>query len=373
MADDSVSDIDSYAESDNDESVLQNGSNESDAYTPAMNGESGPSKNDSVADSIARKDTKAAFHLRVLVIALFVFMSIFVPIIIFISARSNEEEGFKSEFRALATKVIDSFKFNVARKLGAIDSLDISVTSYAQGTGSSPPNVTMPDFDLRAANTLALADTFSVFLVPLVETSRRVEWESYAQDHQGWVKTAVDRKTASADRRLDAQTLEGVHETIYRLDENGNKIPEEDTSDPYFPVWQNAPVFEGIVNFNLLSVDSLSDGIREMKKTNEAVLGRVVDFSVNEGLLREYFDSLLFTDEGDSDVSKDEPISNLFYPVFDEFGPNATLVGLFSMVIYWHTFFEGVSAATVVVEPFWCFGGRKFSNTYSPIVAFLFL
>jgi hypothetical protein len=292
---------------------------------------------DSVADSIAKKDIKAACHLRILVVALFLFMSIFVPIVIFITSRNNEEEGFQSEFEALATKVIDSFEFNVARKFGAIDSLDISVTSYAVGTGSTPPNVTMPDFDLRAANTLALADTFSVFYVPVVEEGGRKEWEQYAVEKQGWIETAVSRETASSARRV--QELQGIAETIFKFGDNGEPVPEGDLG-PYFPIWQNAPVFEQIVNFNLLSVDSFRDGILAMKESEEAVLGRVAEFSDNEEMIHVFFDNLLAAEEAEYRV---EPVSNLFYPVFDQFGSNATLVSLFSMLIFWHTFFEGVS------------------------------
>jgi hypothetical protein len=115
--------------------------------------------------------------LRLLVILCFLV----VPLSIFRTASKNEKEAFKTEFDALATKVIDSVEFNVARILGAIDSLDISLTSYVKGRPGattqqiSHPFVTMPDFDLNAANTLALADTNSVFLAPLVLNEQRLE------------------------------------------------------------------------------------------------------------------------------------------------------------------------------------------------------
>ena len=292
---------------------------------------------DSIPDSIlAKRDTKAAFHLRVLVVLLFLFMSIFVPIIIYTTARNNEQGGFESEFEALATKVIDSFEFNVARKLGAIDSLGISVTSH--GTKNSvPPNVTIPDFDLRAANTLALADAFSVFLVPLVDRDGRLQWEQYAVENQGWVEVAMNRESTNDWRRRNLQTT-GISETIYRSDANGDKI-SEDQGDLYCPVWQNAPVYEDIVNFNLLSVDTLKDGILAMKQTEEAVLGRVAEFSENEVVIQEYFETLL-----EAEISNGEPISSLFYPVLDSFEPDAGVVSLFSMAILWSSFFEGVSS-----------------------------
>jgi hypothetical protein len=336
----SLSDVDSYAESDNEEVYNGNDSTttESDRLSGSdTNPDSLLSKTDSVADSIAKKDTKAACHLRVIVMALFIFMSVLVPIVIFTSAREIEQEGFQSEFDALATQVIDSFEFNVARKLGAIDSLGISFTSYAVETNSTPPNVTMPDFDLRAANTLALADTFSVFFVPLVEEDTRQEWEQYSDENQGWISTALTRKTATSLRKLEE--VKGISETIYKFGESGQKVSEEYGSGPYFPVWQNAPVFEDIVNFNLLSVDTLRDGIFAMRESKEAVLGKVVEFSKNEVIIQDYFDDFLTRGA----QNRGEPVSNLFYPVFNQFGSDAELVALFSMVIFWHKLFEGVS------------------------------
>ena len=345
----SSSDGDSLAESDIDSAYHQGdsatdsehlSSGNADSVHSGMNGTS----TDAVADSIAKKDTKAACHLRVLVIALFIFMSVFVPIVIFITTSNNEEEGFKNEFAALATKVIDSFEFNVARKLGAIDSLDISVTSYAVGTKSSFPFVTMPDFDLRAANTLALADTFGVFLVPVVQKEKRAQWEQYSVTNHIWIETSLNRKSfdgVAQDRHLQSSSsMVDVASSIYRYDGDGHAVREE-TQESYFPVWQNSPVVPDIVNFNLVSVDSFRDGILAMVDSEEAVLGKVAEFSSSESVIQEYFDELLASQ---GTQHRGGPVSNLFYPVFDRFGTNHTLVSLFSTVILWHTFFEGVSS-----------------------------
>ena len=334
------SENESFQESDNDSAIRGHEFSDADSdrnssFHPDSVHGSSKTQQDSVVDSIARKDTKAACHLRVLVIALFIFMSVFVPIIIYITARKNEENSFNSEFDALATKVVDSFEFNVARKLGAIDSLDISVTSYAVGMNLTFPFVTIPDFDLRSANTLALADTFSVFLVPLVLDTVRSEWEVYSANNKNWIEQALNRKVATSRRRLGE-----FHDYIYRFDDQGNAVPVAANQTQYFPIWQNAPVFEDLVNFDLLSIETYSEGILAMLKTEEAVLGKVTEFKVSEKMLQNYFDSLL---PPDSSNYGGEPISSLFYPVFDRFGSNRTLVSLFSMVIFWHTYFEGVS------------------------------
>jgi hypothetical protein len=335
---------DSYVESDNGSDILGEAdalTTESDrnstTHTDSLHGASAGS--DSVADSMAKKDTNAACQLRVLVIALFIFMSVFVPIIIFLTVRNNEQESFESEFDALATKVIDSFEFNVARKLGAIDSLDISITSYAVGTNSTFPFVTLPDFDLRAANTLALADTFSIVFVPLVTQANRVKWESYAVENEEWITTALNRQTASVGRR-EQETLGLVTPWITAFDEDGALVRQPDGAETYFPVWQNAPVDTGIINFNVASVGSFTAGILHMVETGQAVLGEVAEFTSNELLIEQYYEQLLvYEDEG----YEGEPVSNMFYPVFDKFGRDHELVGMLNIVIFWHAFFRGVS------------------------------
>ena len=53
----------------------------------------------------------------------------------------------------------------------------------------------------------------------------------------------------------------GISERIFELDEISNEAVPDTSEGPYFPVWQNAPVFEEIVNFNLASVDNFREGI----------------------------------------------------------------------------------------------------------------
>ena len=335
---------DSYVSSDHSGSnMLGDGgsTSESDRHSSNVNDSVHGAPSDSVADSIAKKDTTAACLMRVLVIALFICMSVFVPIIIFLTASNNEQENFESEFDALATKVVDSFEFNVARKLGAIDSLDISITSYAVGTNSTFPFVTLPDFDLRAANTLALADTFSVVFVPLVTQKNRAKWETYTVDNEAWITTALNRQTASVERRAQAPETIGLSTPmITAFAQDGALVRQPDGAEPYFPVWQNAPVDTSIVNFNLASVGSFTDSILHMVETKQAVLGKTAEFTPNELLIEQYYEQLLV---GDQDDYEGEPVSNLFYPVFDKFGKDHGLVGMLNIVIFWHAFFEGVS------------------------------
>ena len=86
----------------------------------------------------------------------------------------------------------------------------------------------------------------------------------------------------------------------------------------------------------------LGEGILATVESEEAVLGRVTEFKESERVLQDYFQELLKSEESEGEDFTDAPVSSMFYPVFDRFGSNHTLVALFSTLIFWHTFFEEV-------------------------------
>jgi hypothetical protein len=93
-----------------------------------------------------------------------------------------------------------------------------------------------------------------------------------------------------------------------------------------------------------------------MLNSQQAVLGKVAKFSESQQAIQDYFDNLVAApqdgdndeDENDKDKRISEPMSLLFYPIFDTFGSNRTLVSMFALSVYWHTFFEKVSPAPIL-------------------------
>src|SRR5687768_12464956 len=113
---DSVSsDVDSYVHSENEDS---GNDHESTTESDRISSMHDSSKGDTVAEAITKKDTRTAFQLRLLVILLFVGISIAVPIVIFKESHYAEESHFESVFENYASKVLESFKVNIGRKLG---------------------------------------------------------------------------------------------------------------------------------------------------------------------------------------------------------------------------------------------------------------
>jgi hypothetical protein len=313
---------------------------------------------DKVADSMIRRNSilLSTCSLRILMMVLFLSICIYVPIVVFTSGQVSEQESFENRFEALATKAVRSFESNIARKLAAIDSLDISFTSYAVGSNSTQPFVTMPDFDLNAANTLSLAETFSIMVLPRIEASEREKWETYSVDNQEWIDVALNRKPLSVERRKLQQQGNGIAPTIFRFGEDGSRAADN-TEGPYFPVWQNVPVSAGIINFNMMSLESAKAGINTMWESEQAVLGKVLEFSASEQAIQKWLFDESKKDfrnrdhhaEDEEENPVPEPISNLFYPVFDQFGSDRKLVSVLSMTVYWHFFFQEVREIESIV------------------------
>jgi hypothetical protein len=143
---------------------------------------------------------------------------------------------------------------------------------------------------------------------------------------------------------------------VFHIGDAGGRVAEEPGAGPFFPIWQHDPIFSGLVNFNLLSVETLRTGIWAILNSEQAVLGKVAKFPKSQEAIQDYFDNLVAAaqdgdsdeDENDKDKRNSEPMSLLFYPIFDTFGSNRTLVSMFALSVYWHTFFEKVSPAPIL-------------------------
>jgi hypothetical protein len=366
---------------------------------------------DMVGDTLTKSFSNDVCSVRILILLLFLTLSIYIPMVIYRTSSKSELESFQRKYDDWASKIINSFDFRMAQQLQAMDSIDISMTSYASHSSGTYPKVTMPDFDLGAANTLALAGTAAIWLVPLVNMMQgnnndttaeqlRKDWEEYSVEHQDWIDVAVHRELPKATennnnnnnnnnkededrgRRRAAETLghrirrkygqrkrarnlattndaftdqdlNGIAEEISEFGETGALIPQpEGSTGPYFPIWQNTPAVEDVVNINLLSMSTFQASLTATVDSKLAVLGTVLEFSEKEELFEIYMEELVgnlnhevqkSTDNLQSIDGRSEPISMLMYPIFDDFEKDE-IVGLFAMTVYWHSFFDGVSS-----------------------------
>lgn len=365
-------------DSDDDSHISSNGNEDTgsalDSLHNSLGNVNGPN---GAGDMGAAQGSFGARCLRLLVITALAAMTIAAPIVVYRIAHKNEADAFEGYFESLAANVVATFRFNIERKLDAMDSFAVTITSYSLASGSVHPLLTLPNFDLLASNTLALADALSLFLAPLVSQPMRATWETYSVENQGWIEEAsnrlppsgsilgqeLERKQASA-RRLQNLTSDSAADGeiipfIHEYNENGDLIRVDAFSDHSFPVWQTSPVAASIANMDLLSDDTFATGLETMMSTKYAVLGNVVNLesSNNVALLR-YAESIstdlmrpiddsdnLETEKSTTNTTGLEPVSVLFYPIFSGFDETSveTVVSGLGMTIFWGSNLERVS------------------------------
>jgi hypothetical protein len=107
---------------------------------------------------LGEKENRMVAWLRVIVFVVLLITAVLVSLGVFFYTRGDEEDDFESEFAANAAKVIDAFHEAVDRKLNAIDTMSVMITTLVLSTSLSFPNVTIPNIEYSGANTRIGAD-----------------------------------------------------------------------------------------------------------------------------------------------------------------------------------------------------------------------
>jgi Adenylate and Guanylate cyclase catalytic domain len=333
--------------------------------------------------TLARQENKAVRLLRVLVFVVLSSTAATVAMGVHRYSSNDQHSNFSTDFDAHAAKLLESFHDSVERKLEAVDALAVTVTSHAIQSGSTWPNVTLPDFAVRVANTRILADAVVVNFYPLVTDDTRAGWEAYykANRYRYDIEFEQDqRQQALQDARFNTTTtLEDVDDddgsqggatrqllqqqpaviefdmlglpisnSIFNLQEDGFTLPAPANSGPYLPVWQVSPVvpMQSLLNFNALSHPAGKGAYTELIRSEQPVLGMADNLNQehfgNTGL---YFKLLLSMSQYRGEMNRflGEPISALGYPVFDSLDPTTRrLTGAIATNIYWRVNFQSV-------------------------------
>lgn len=77
-------------------------------------------------------------------------------------------------------------------KFEVSESMALGTTSVSLDREDPFPFVTIPDFEVQASKSLELSDTDLLAYVPLVSLPLRSQWETYAQENQGWLRESLD-------------------------------------------------------------------------------------------------------------------------------------------------------------------------------------
>jgi hypothetical protein len=151
--------------------------------------------------TLAKKETKIANVLRVLVAFLLVATSLLSSALIFVFTSKDETVRFEADYQANAQKIIESFHDAVELRLGSINSLANSITSQALATNQTFPFVTIPDFEILGSDLRVQAGAMILYWTPLVTDETRAAWEAYAFKNRAQVDVAFEEES----RRLKIQ------------------------------------------------------------------------------------------------------------------------------------------------------------------------
>lgn len=343
--------------------------------------------------SLARGETRAVTVLRYMVLTVLFVTAILVSVATYFYSRSVEQDMFQAEFESVADVTLRSFVENVEHRLSAMDAMGAGVTSHAKSSGSTFPNVTIPDYEVRAATLRTQTDSIFSFWLPLVTDDERRGFEAYAQINQGHMfqsymaeeglrqyqdivfgintteTQATEERAEEATEQEAEVTGNGirnrqlhvapmdvhpvVHEEIWgRLQEDGGP-PEHEGDGPFMPVWQVSPVIPlpSLYLFNFLAYLDLAPMLNQVLDTGKAALSYLqTDHtgSSTEELIRLMLTMGQYRHEDVAYKMDSDPLTQVAYPVFDSFDPTTKKVaGVIITTIFWRLLFTNVLPKSV--------------------------
>ena len=309
----------------------------------------------------------------------------------FYFTKNNEKENFEDEFHALADQIIDSFHNSASNQLAAMDALSVSYTSYALASGNSFPNITLPHYEIRGANTRIISHGFISHFFPIITNEDRRGWEEYATEmsgHQMQSFLSQTKLSAAQDVKygydpipaqlggaggralledgqevfdiplsqlqdaylglgdsshLDHRDLQGSTPLSRAfspviVDEYG--VEEVEGSGPFFPLWQSTPTIPlpGVLTLNCKRYPLLTEGITKSFESGQAYMHTGI---VNDQFFNLYLPRSQYRHRNDPVLL--DAATPLAYPVFDSFDLDTRkLVAILSSNIYWRLYFRDI-------------------------------
>lgn len=219
------------------------------------------------------------------------------------------------------------------------------------------PLVTLPDFPMRGLAARQQMKAEVIGFLPLVSEEDRDAWEAYSVESQGWVDYAkswesaedptteadtrklqqrstivADTRQRNGNRNLEEQAdfSKGVSNSIFRVTTDGLAVVDNGAG-PFTPIWMTSPAPPTLsnINFNLLSHQYLWQEVEVAVESEQAVISQILNLkSVHQSMTS-------------SSMSFVEPISSIYYPIFDNYASDRKLVGILASELGWKYFFEG--------------------------------
>mmetsp|Transcript_46094 Transcript_46094/g.112587 ORF Transcript_46094/g.112587 Transcript_46094/m.112587 type:complete len:433 (+) Transcript_46094:1591-2889(+) len=202
--------------------------------------------------------------------------------------------------------------------------------SSAAAADSVWPNVTVKNFDIITTEAFEQFVGPELYLfAPVVSDAKRKEWETYADDNQGWIREDL------FFRGLQNINPGYIPEEIYSF--HGD---DESINAYRVPIWQVAPVPTNaeIVMLDLYTEPSFRRMIDDATIVRHILLSEVVDST---------FISSSIETLNKNPLREAHPRSYAVQPVFEKFSPNqdADIAGFIFSVVPWDTYFSNILPA----------------------------
>lgn len=258
-------------------------------------------------DAVDKKQNRAVARLGFTVFFILLVVTFAASFSVYFYTSQQEEEGFEQHFHDQATKVVNTFAFNAKRRLEAMNGFSEQVTSHAINTNATFPMVTLPDFERRATNMLALSEIVAVLIFPIVTAEQREEWTAYSVANQGWIdeglalqQTREEDEAGTLDHLQEqfdkgvainktdetVDTTKQVPPFIFKVKPGTTEAGYEDGPGPYAPIWTFAPAIPAwnLVNFNSFSHPTRARELAALVNNPTPLLSSAADFRNDDPL-----------------------------------------------------------------------------------------
>lgn len=142
-------------------------------------------------NTISREETRDVRRYKVIVYAVLLISAILFAVFVNVFIRNNETADFETAFNENAIKVFKAIGSSIDRTLIPLDTLSVSIVSYAKAVNATWPFVTLPDYALRMSKVLPQTDGMIIQSIHLVQPEERKDWELYTSQHNQWVNESI--------------------------------------------------------------------------------------------------------------------------------------------------------------------------------------
>lgn len=276
---------------------------------------------------------------------------------VYLILSDEESDDFESQFQNLAGEFTHLSNHKVNMVFGTLQGLAVSAASLAKHqlkNGSAYPAgfVTLPDAEIQMHAVRNVTGALAVAYMPNVESADHDLWIQYSNEHKSWISEANNVSVApelspyiweyedateraekdNPQHRRSTRSLESCSARRRRSRLLGSdekiKVASDQEKGPFSPVWTMSPAppmnDTTIISYNLRDRPVFEKAIGITSYTRNPVFLDVCDQSAWFGIA----------------TNKDILQTVVAFPVFNGFGPDALVIGMYTAIVPWLVFFQ---------------------------------